>query len=119
MATWRGKDESGKLVRLLLASSCGCLMVVALTHVAERMHILPRMGWGLPNSPGHYLDLFSAITGVVLLMTAAIVRLLPEVRAKALAERFRIGAVVAIYRARGAGCGCGPQRFRKVITFVN
>lgn len=34
------------------------------------------MGWGLPNSPGHYLDLFSAISGPVLLLAAGIVRLL-------------------------------------------
>ena len=33
------------------------------------------MGWGLPNSPGHYLDLFSAISGPVLLLAAGIVRL--------------------------------------------
>jgi hypothetical protein len=31
------------------------------------------MGWALPNSPGHYLDLFSAISGVVLLLLAAYV----------------------------------------------
>jgi hypothetical protein len=34
------------------------------------------MGWGLPNSPGHYLDLFSAIAGIVLLLAACLVRLL-------------------------------------------
>jgi hypothetical protein len=28
-----------------------------LTHVAERFDLFPGMGWGLPNSPGHYLDL--------------------------------------------------------------
>ena len=69
-------------MRLLLASGCGCLIIMALTHVAERMHLLPNMGWGLPNSPGHYLDLFSAIAGVVLLVAAGIVRLLPSGRAR-------------------------------------
>jgi hypothetical protein len=44
-----------------------CLVVVVLTHVAEAFHLLPGMGWGLPNSPGHYLDLFSAIIGLILL----------------------------------------------------
>jgi hypothetical protein len=34
------------------------------------------MGWGLPDSPGHYLDLTSAISGAVLLLAAGIVRLL-------------------------------------------
>jgi hypothetical protein len=44
-----------------------CLVVVVLTHVTEAFHLLPRMGWGLPNTPGHYLDLCSAITGLILL----------------------------------------------------
>jgi hypothetical protein len=49
---------------------------MAMTHVAEALHLLPGMGWGLPNSPGHYLDLFSAISGIVLLLAACLVRLL-------------------------------------------
>jgi hypothetical protein len=44
-----------------------CLVVVVLTHVAEALHLLPSMGWGLPNSAGHYLDLCSAIIGLILL----------------------------------------------------
>jgi hypothetical protein len=60
--------------RLLLAG-CGCVIVVVLTHVAEAMRWFPGMGWGLPNSPGHYLDLGSAIAGVALL-AAGILRLL-------------------------------------------
>src|SRR5260221_11228397 len=44
-----------------------CLVVVVLTHVAEAFHLLPGMGWGLPNTPGHYLDLCSAIIGLILL----------------------------------------------------
>jgi hypothetical protein len=43
-----------------------CLIVVALTHVAEGFHIFPSMGWGLPDSPGHYLDLVSAVFGLAL-----------------------------------------------------
>jgi hypothetical protein len=50
--------------------------MMALTHVAERARFLPGMGWGLPNSPGHYLDLFSAISGAVLLLAAGVVCLL-------------------------------------------
>jgi len=49
------------------------LIVVVLTHVAERWHFFPKMGWGLPNSPGHYLDLVSAILGVALLLSAALI----------------------------------------------
>jgi hypothetical protein len=44
-----------------------CLAVVVLTHVAEKLHILSIMGWGLPDSPGHYIDLVSAILGCTLL----------------------------------------------------
>lgn len=29
-----------------------CWLIVVLTHVAERLHVMPGMGWGLPNSPG-------------------------------------------------------------------
>jgi len=51
---------------------CVCLLVVVLTHVAEHFHLLPGMGWGFPNSPGHYLDLFSAVSGIALLVAAYI-----------------------------------------------
>ena len=61
------------MVRVLAWAGCGCLLVVVLTHVAEWSHILPGMGWGLPASPGHYLDLYSAITGVALLITAYLI----------------------------------------------
>jgi len=46
---------------------CVCLVVVVLTHVAERWHLLLGMGWGQPDSPGHYLDLLSAVAALVLL----------------------------------------------------
>ena len=52
--------------RLLAILGIAFLVVVVLTHVAERWHLFPEMGWGLPNSPGHYLDLASAILGVAL-----------------------------------------------------
>jgi hypothetical protein len=61
-----------KIVRLLLLGAVICLIVVVLTHVAERFHILPAMGWGLPNSPGHYLDLTSAVLGIALSVAALI-----------------------------------------------
>jgi arginine exporter protein ArgO len=44
----------------------GCLTVVALTHVCEAFDLVPWMQWGLPNSAGHYLDLVSAVLGLVL-----------------------------------------------------
>ncbi len=53
--------------RLLQLFGLACLIIVVFTHVAEAFHILPAMGWGLPNSAGHYLDLFSAILAASLL----------------------------------------------------
>jgi hypothetical protein len=53
--------------RLLQLIGAGGLVVVVLTHVAETLELFPNMGWGLPTSPGHYLDLVSAILGCTLL----------------------------------------------------
>ncbi|HYM01734.1 MAG TPA: hypothetical protein VET85_02245 [Stellaceae bacterium] len=58
--------------RWLVLAGIGCLAVMVLTHVAEHWRILPGMGWGQPNSPGHYLDLSSAILGAILLLAALI-----------------------------------------------
>jgi hypothetical protein len=44
----------------------GCLTVVVLTHICEAFDLVPWMEWGLPNSAGHYLDLVSAVLGLVL-----------------------------------------------------
>ena len=64
----------GDMSRALGLAGCACLFVVVLTHVAERFHLLTSMGWGLPDSPGHYLDMFSAIAGVVFLLAAVVLR---------------------------------------------
>ena len=61
-----------RLPKRLTLAGCVCLVVVVLTHVAEHWRILQGMGWGLPNSPGHYLDLSSAIGGIALLLAALI-----------------------------------------------
>jgi hypothetical protein len=53
--------------RFLVLFGAACLTVVVLTHVAETFGIFPGMGWGMPNSAGHYLDLVSAILGCTLL----------------------------------------------------
>lgn len=53
--------------RFLQLLGAVCLAMVVLTHVAEALHALPSMGWGMPNSPGHYLDLASAVLGLTLL----------------------------------------------------
>ena len=59
--------------RFVLGASA-CLLVVILTHVAEALRALPGMGWRLPNSPGHYLNLFSAAAGILLVLLACVVR---------------------------------------------
>jgi len=52
----------------------GFLIVVVLAHVAEEFDFFPSMGWGLPDSTGHYLDLVSAIAGLKLLPTGYLLR---------------------------------------------
>jgi hypothetical protein len=49
------------------------LVVVVLAHVCEALRVLPGMRWGAPDSIGHYLDLSSAIVGVVLVPLGFIV----------------------------------------------
>lgn len=53
--------------RALQISGLAFVIVVVLTHVAERFQIFPGMGWGQPATAGHYLDLVSAILGCTLL----------------------------------------------------
>ena len=50
----------------LQLAGASCLVIVVLTHVAEAFQLLPAVGWGLPHSPGHYLDLLSALLGLTL-----------------------------------------------------
>jgi hypothetical protein len=54
--------------RIFLLVGLARLLMVVLTHIAEAFHIFPAMGWGLPNSVGHDLDLVSAILGAALLL---------------------------------------------------
>ena len=60
--------------RTLISAGIFFLTIVILTHVAERWNILSGMGWGLPDSPGHYLDLISATLGVGFLLMALVKR---------------------------------------------
>jgi hypothetical protein len=45
------------------------LVMVVFTHVAETFHLFPSMGWVFSESPGHYIDLISAVGGLILLPT--------------------------------------------------
>jgi hypothetical protein len=58
----RGKTVSSFLQ--LLGTTC--LVVVALTHVSEGLHLFPWVHWGLEHSVGHYLDFWSAVLGLTL-----------------------------------------------------
>jgi hypothetical protein len=49
-------------------------VVVVLTHVAERFQFFPAMGWGLPNSPGHYLYLAGAVLACILIPVGVVLR---------------------------------------------
>src|SRR5262249_25863094 len=66
-ARTRRRRRKVTIWRLLQLIGAGCLVVVVLTHVAETFKLFPIMGWGLPTSPGHYLDLISAVLGCALL----------------------------------------------------
>jgi len=61
---WRHEKTGPSLIQLLGAFG---VTIVVLTHVAEASRVVTWMRWGEPDSPGHYLDLTSAITGLILL----------------------------------------------------
>src|SRR5262249_10286127 len=63
---------------LQLLGAC-LLIAVILAHVAEAFGLFPSMGWGRPDTIGHYIDLVSALGGSILLPTGYIAR---RVRAK-------------------------------------
>lgn len=44
-----------------------CLVIVVFTHICEALAWFPLMGFGLPHSIGHYIDLSSAVLGVILI----------------------------------------------------
>jgi hypothetical protein len=58
--------------RCLLLLGFVSLTIMVFTHVAEELHLVPGMGWGLPNSPAHFLDFASAILGCALVIAGMI-----------------------------------------------
>ena len=50
------------------------LAVMVCTHFAETFHLFPQMGWGLPYSAGHYIDLMSAWGGASLFALGYLLR---------------------------------------------
>ncbi len=55
--------RTGQITALLQLIGAGGLLLVACAHVAEGAHLFPSMGWGRPDTAGHYLDLAGAIVG--------------------------------------------------------
>lgn len=69
--TFVKEKTAGAFLQLLGA---GFLIVVVSTHVAEGLRLLPQMGWGLPNTVGHYIDLISAVLGMALFLAGLLSR---------------------------------------------
>lgn len=73
--------EKGKVVwSFLQLVGAGCLVVVALTHLSEAVHMFPWMRWGVEDSVGHYLDLSSALLGLTLFPLGYLFHALAELR---------------------------------------
>ena len=58
----------------------GFLMIVVLTHIFEALSWFSFMQWGSPHSNGHYLDLGSAILGLILFPTGLLLHLLKKMK---------------------------------------
>ena len=59
--------------RCLLLLGFVCIAMVVFTHVAERFRVFPGMGWGLLDSPGHYIDFVSAVLGSMFLIAGIMI----------------------------------------------
>jgi hypothetical protein len=53
--------------RLLRVAGALCLLNVVLAHIPQAFYLVRWMRWGESDSPGHYLDFFSAMLGLTLL----------------------------------------------------
>ncbi len=54
---------TGSLLELVGAAG---LAMLGVTHLCEGLHLLRWMRWGIEGGPGHYLNLASLATGLVL-----------------------------------------------------
>lgn len=63
----RALSRERNLWRMMQLGGAVCLAVMVFAHIAEEFHFFARMGWGLPHSSGHYVDLASAMLGLTLL----------------------------------------------------
>ncbi len=72
LASFLKKKAAYSSLQLLGA---GFLVIVVLTHFCEALSLFPSMHWGSPHSAGHYLDLGSAVLGLVLFPAGLLLRL--------------------------------------------
>jgi len=50
----------------------GFLAVVVLAHIAEGLPLFPGLGWGRPQSVGHYIDFISLVAGIGFVIASVI-----------------------------------------------
>jgi hypothetical protein len=62
------------LASALQAFGIGCFAIMAATHVFEEFSLLPALGWGRPESVGHFIDLTAALLGVALVAASFLLR---------------------------------------------
>jgi len=62
------------LAAFLQLAGSSCVVIVVLTHVCEALGLFPSMRFGEPDSVGHYLDLTSAVLGVMLFIVGWLFR---------------------------------------------
>jgi hypothetical protein len=72
LASFLKKRAAFTLIQLLGA---GFLLIVVLTHFCEALSLFPSMHWGSPHSFGHYVDLGSAVLGLILFPAGLLLRL--------------------------------------------
>ena len=65
-----GRSPASTLQALGLIS----FAIVASTHVFEAFAVLPALGWGRPDSVGHFIALTATLLGVVLVAASFLLR---------------------------------------------
>jgi hypothetical protein len=74
---------------------CAATLFSPISAIAGRSTSSRAWGWGLPDSPGHYLDLVSAVFGLALLGAGLVVREISRTR-----RQSKPGSFTARRRAR-------------------
>lgn len=57
---------SPRLPNILMVIGAVCLTIVPITHICEGLQWFTFLHWGDENSIGHYIDLLTAVIGVIL-----------------------------------------------------